>query len=134
MAISNHSHFLNRVLLADATISGVTGLLMTIFAESLHRLLGVPEPLLRYAGISLLPFAAVLIYLANRKNLSRAVVWVIIAGNALWAIDSIILLFTNWVAPTTLGYTFIIAQALIVGIFAEAQYVGLKRSPATVNG
>lgn len=133
MTSSNLSHFLRRVLLADATISGVTGLLMMLFAESLNGLLGVPVALLRYSGISLLPFAALLIYLATRKHLARQIVWVIIACNALWAIDSLLLLLTNWVAPTQLGYAFIIAQALIVGLFAEAQYWGLKRSPEVVN-
>lgn len=133
MRLSNLSHFLRRVLLADALISGTSGLMMLMFAHSLHELLGVPVELLRYSGISLLPFAALLIYLATRKHLARQIVWVIIACNALWAIDSLVLLLTNWVAPTQLGYAFIIAQALIVGLFAEAQYWGLKRSPEVVN-
>jgi hypothetical protein len=133
MALSNLSVFLRRVLLADAVISGTTGLVMMLFAESLNGLLGVPVALLRYSGISLLPFAALLIYLSTRTNLSRQVIWVIIACNALWAIDSILLLLTNWVEPTALGYTFIIAQALIVAVFAEAQYVGLKKSPAIAS-
>ncbi len=133
MALSDLSLFLRRVLLADAIISGTTGLIMLVFAESLNGLLGVPVALLRYSGISLLPFAALLIYLSTRKNLSRQAIWVIIACNVLWAIDSILLLLTNWVAPTALGYTFIIAQALIVALLAEAQYVGLKKSVATAN-
>jgi hypothetical protein len=133
MALTNLSLFLRRVLLVDAIISGTTGLVLMLFAESLQGLLGVRFSLLRYSGISLLPFAALLIFLSSRKNLSRPIIWVIIACNALWAIDSILLLLTNWVEPTTLGYTFIIAQALIVATLAEAQYVGLKKSPVTAN-
>ncbi len=133
MALTNLSLFLRRVLLADAIISGTSGLVLMLFAESLQGLLGVPATLLRYSGISLLPFAALLIYLSSRNNLSRPIIWVIIACNALWAIDSILLLLTNWVEPTTLGYTFIIAQALIVATLAEAQYVGLKKSPVAAN-
>ncbi|MEW6129658.1 MAG: hypothetical protein AB1757_21640 [Acidobacteriota bacterium] len=128
MAIANQSNFLRKVLFADAAISGTTGLVMLLFADSLNQLLGVPVGLLRYAGLSLLPFAALLIYLATRQHLQRPIIWAIISGNALWAIDSILLLFTNWVAPTALGYGFIIAQAMLVAVFAEAQYFGLKKS------
>jgi hypothetical protein len=55
----------------------------------------------------------------------------VIIANALWAIDSILILLIGWVEPNVLGYAFIIAQALIVAVFAEAQYVGLRKSVAT---
>ena len=46
--------------------------------------------------------------MARRAQLlARQIVWVIIACNALWAIDSLLILLTNWVAPTQLGYAFI---------------------------
>ena len=43
---------------------------------------------------------------------------------------SIGLLVSGWVAPTALGYAFVIAQAIVVGVFAELQFVGLRRSEA----
>jgi len=122
--------FLRRALLADAAISGATGLLMMLGAEFLKGLLGVPVSLLYYAGLSLLPFAALLVYFTTRESLARPVLWAIIICNALWAIDSILLLLTGWIQPTALGYAFIIAQALVVAIFAELQYFGLRRSQA----
>jgi hypothetical protein len=64
--------------------------------------------------------------------LPRVAVRVVIAANALWAIDSILLLFTGWVEPSALGYAFIIAQAAIVALLAEIQHVGL--TAATVGG
>ena len=33
-------------------------------------------------------------------------------------------------APTTLGYAFVIAQAAVVALLGELQYVGLKRQDA----
>jgi hypothetical protein len=54
----------------------------------------------------------------------------IIALNVLWVAGSIGLLVSGWVAPTALGYAFVIAQAIVVGVFAELQFVGLRRSEA----
>jgi hypothetical protein len=128
---AHHSSFVRRILVADAAISGATGVLMLAGSGLLEGLLGVPSGLLRYAGASLLPFAVAVAWLARRDNVSRGGVWAVIAANALWALDSIVVLFTGWVAPTMLGYTFIVFQALVVAGFAELQYVGLRK--ATVN-
>jgi hypothetical protein len=130
MTLSGTSSFLRRVLLADAAISGATGLLMTFGSGLFENLLEVPAALLHYAGLSLLPFAALVVYIGTRENLTRPAVWAVIVLNALWAADSILLLVSGWVAPTGLGYAFIVAQAVVVAIFAELQYVGLRRSAA----
>ncbi len=122
------SPFLRRVLLTDAAISGAAGGLMILGANVVDRLLGLPPTLLFWAGISLLPFAATLVFLATREAVSRTAVWAIIGVNALWVADSILLLLTGWVAPTGLGVAFIIMQAVAVALFAELQYMGLRRS------
>ena len=69
------SSFLRRVLLADAATSCASGLLMALAAAPLENMLGVPASLLRYAGLSLLPFAALVAYLATRPNISWPAVW-----------------------------------------------------------
>lgn len=125
------STFLRRVLLADAATCVATGLLLMFGANLVERFLGLPAELSRYAGVSLLPFAAFLVYLARRENLSRRVVWAVIVLNVLWTVDSILLLLTGWVAPTEPGYAFVVAQALGVAMFAGLEFVGLKKSAAT---
>ncbi|MDY7231054.1 hypothetical protein [Hyalangium rubrum] len=126
-------NLLRRVLLADGVISGSTGLLMLLAASPLGGLLGLNVDLLRIAGLSLLPFAAFLVYLAARGNISRRVVWAIVVLNLLWVIDSVLLMVSGWAEPTTLGYLFTSFQALAVAAFAGLQYVGLRRSaPALV--
>lgn len=122
------STFLRRVLLADAVTCGATGLLMMLAAGQVERLLGLPEELSRYVGLSLLPFGAFLVYLAMRENLFQPLVWAVIILNALWTVDSFLLLMTGWVAPTELGYTYIIVQAVGVAMFAALEYVGLRKS------
>lgn len=122
------SPFLRRVLLADAVVSGATGLLIFFGAGFLADLLQLPEALLRSAGLFLLPYSALVAYIATRVSAPHWSVWLVIIANVLWAVDSIILLLTGWVSPNALGYTFVIAQALIVAAFAEAEYAGLRQS------
>src|SRR5690606_31144341 len=67
--------FRRRVLLLDAVASGVTGVLMLAGSGVLEGWLGLPAMLLLMAGASLLPFAALVAWLALRERISRAGVW-----------------------------------------------------------
>jgi hypothetical protein len=128
MSSLSPSTLLRYALIGDAVASGATGLLLALGAGALTQLLGLPEPLMREAGLVLLPYAAAIAYLGTRATMSPGVVWAVIVGNAAWVAASLILLVGNIVAPTMLGYAFVIAQALVVLVFAEAQYFGLRRS------
>jgi hypothetical protein len=123
--------FLRRVLLLDAAATGMTGLLMTFFAATLAGLLELPNALLFYAGLILLPYALLVAWLARRDTLPRWAIWVVIVTNVLWGIDSVLLVMSGWVEPNGLGYAFVAVQALVVVAFAELQYLGLRRSPFT---
>ena len=127
------SQLLRRVLMADAVVTGATGLAMFAAAGPLAALFGLPDQLLRYAGLSLLPFAGFVGALAGRASLPLTAVRVVIAANALWVVDSLLLLVTGWVAPTVFGYAFVVGQALIVAAFAELQYAGLNSRQSTVD-
>ena len=124
------SSFLRRVLTVDAVTSGALGLLMIVLAEPLANLLQLPVELVSEAGIVLLPFAAFVGLVAARREPARVAVWAVIAMNAVWVVDSIVLLFTDWVAPNALGYAVVIAQAAAVLVLADLEYMGLKRSTA----
>ena len=58
----------------------------------------------------------------------KLLVAVVIAANAVWTVASVALLFSGEVAPNWLGEAFVAAQAIVVGVFAELQYLGLRRS------
>jgi hypothetical protein len=124
----SQSTFLRRALIADAVISGTTGVLMLAAAAPLARILGVPTALLSSAGVSLLPFVAFLIWLCTRASVPRSAVWLVIALNLAWVIGSIALLFIDRLDPNGLGIAFILVQAIAVAAFAEAQYVALRRA------
>jgi hypothetical protein len=122
------SSFLRRVLLVDAASCAGMGLGMIAFTELFARVLELPAQLLSEAGLVLLPFAAFLAFVASRPTPARFAVWAIIVLNVIWVVDSIVLLFTDWVAPNALGYAFVIAQAVVVAVLADLEYVGLKKS------
>lgn len=124
--------FLRRILLADALASAAAGLLMALGAGYLSPLLGLPLMLLREAGIILLPFAALVAYVATRREVPRRGVWAVIVCNAIWVLASMVLLLSGWVSPTMPGQVFIVAQALAVALFAELEYFALRKSPAAL--
>lgn len=130
MSLFHSPNFLRFALLADAVASGVLGLGMAALAGPLSSLLGLPTALPRYVGMLLIAWAAAVLWIGSRAQPSRGAVWAVIGLNALWAVDSVLLLLTGWIEPTTLGLVFILFQAAAVAVFAELQYVGLRRAAA----
>jgi hypothetical protein len=121
---------LRFALLADAAASGATGLMMIAGAGLLDGLLGLPVALMREAGLLLVPYVAFVAYVGTRETISRPAVQATIAINVLWVAASVGLLMSGYVAPTALGYAFVIFQAVVVGVFAELQLIGLRRTAA----
>jgi hypothetical protein len=124
--------FLRRAILADAIFSGVSALLLTFGAGALALLLNLPEALLRETGLFLIAYAALVGWLGTRQSMPKALVMIVIAGNAAWTIASIALLFSGAVTPNLLGEAFVAIQAVAVGALAELQYIGLRKSGGAV--
>ena len=122
------SPLLRKALLADALLSGITGLVLLLAAGPLATLEGLPVGLLRWSGIILIPFAAFVAWLGTRERVQRPLVFAVVACNALWALDSVLLLVTGWVEPTILGEVFVLGQAAMVAVLAELEFIGLRRS------
>ena len=122
------SLFLRRAILADAVFSGASAMLLSFGAGALAPLLNLPEALLRETGLFLVAYAALVGWLGSRQSMPKALVWTVIAGNAAWTVASIALLFSGAVTPNLLGQAAVAMQAIAVGVFAELQYLGLRRS------
>ena len=120
--------FLRRVLALDSLSCLAMGLLMSLGAAALAPLFGLPEPLIRIAGLALLPLAAFIGWLATKPV--PALVWVVILGNLAWTAESFATLAQYQATP--LGTAFVSAQALAVLALAGLEYVGLRRSRAAV--
>lgn len=126
------SLFLRRAILADAIFSGVSALALTFAAGALAPLLSLPEALLRETGLFLIAYTALVSWLGTRQAMPKALVLIVIAGNAVWTLASIALLFSGAVTPNLLGEVAIAAQAITVGALAELQYIGLRKSGGAV--
>jgi hypothetical protein len=127
------STFLSRALLADAIFSGVAAVALTLGAGALAPVLNLPEALLRETGLFLIAYTTLVGWLGTRSSVMKALVLFVIVGNAAWTLGSIALLFSGAVAPNLLGQVFIVAQAIATGVFAELQYIGLRKSDEAVT-
>jgi hypothetical protein len=124
------SLLLRRAIQADALVSGAMAALLSVGAGTLAPLLSLPELLLREAGLFLIFYAALVGWLGSRALMPKLLVIAVVAGNALWVLGSVALLFSGAVAPNLLGIGFVLMQAIAVGVFAELQFMGLRRSGA----
>ena len=79
-------------MLGDAAATGATGLRLATAAETLAPLLGLAGPLLRGAGLMLLPYAAVIAWAGIRAAPPRWAVRDAVAQNLLWTAASLLLL------------------------------------------
>jgi hypothetical protein len=126
------SLFLRRALLADAIFSGVSAVGLTLGAGAFASLFHLPEALLRETGLFLIAYTALVGWLSTRPLVPKALVLIVIAGNAAWTFASIALLFSGAVSPNLLGEIVVVAQAIATGAFAELQYIGLRKSGGAV--
>lgn len=130
--MTNQPNALRRALLLDAAATGGMGVLLLVAAGSLESLLGLPVSLLRYAGAPLVPFAALLLWVATRAHAPRSLAWTIFGANVLWTVASVLLLLSGLVVPTLLGGIFVVLQAAVVAGFAYLEYSGLRRDRSLI--
>ena len=119
--------FLRRVWWADAAVSAVVGAAMAVAAAPLGELIGLPARLLAVAGLSLLPYAAFLAWLATRAAVPRAAAWAPVLLNVVWAIDCVALALLHADAGRLL-VGFVAVQVVTVLTFADLEYAGVRRS------
>ena len=82
-------------------------LLQTFGAGLLAPLLNLPQPLVLETGLFLIAYTALVGWLGTRPSMPKALVAIVIAGNAAWTLGSIALMFSGAVTPNLLGYAFI---------------------------
>jgi len=125
------SSYLRKALLADAVVSGAAALAMIAGADLTHDLLGLPSTLLFWAGVALIPFVTLLAMIVRAGRAPSWLIAAIIATNFAWVAGSLFVAFGPALAPSLFGQVFIVAQAAIVGVFADLQIVGLRRPSVT---
>lgn len=117
--------FLKLVLLVDAATGLATGALLLLAHVWLAAQLALPAPLLFWAGVSLLPSAALMLAAALGVPDRPVLVWLVIAGNAGWVAGSALCAL---ILPANFfGVVFLFAQGAAVAVLAGLEAMGLRR-------
>lgn len=133
-SIANHAparsgaFLLRRALQIDFAISTVCTLMLLLAAAPLAEITGLPEMLILGTGVIFVPFVFLIGWLATRQDPPRIGVWLIIALNTGWAVGTVIFLAIGVVEPTSAGYALIIGIGVAVAVFAEMEFIALRRS------
>ncbi len=117
---------LRMALVANASFSTVSGLVLVFAQRSVVRLLGLPEATnLIILGIGLLAFAAALMLFARKKPIKLLDAWIAVILDAAWVIGSYPLVFV--VPFSTSGKWVVGIVAEVVMLFALLQWLGIRR-------
>ncbi|MEV4225415.1 hypothetical protein [Nonomuraea sp. NPDC049725] len=127
VATTGRAKFLRLVLALDAVVTGTNGLVYLAGAGLVSDLLGPDAGLLRGIGAFLLVYGVAVGLLAARGTVSQAGVKAVIGLNIAWTLGSVAAVITGMMEFTTIGAVWAIAQALVVGVFAELQIMGLRK-------
>lgn len=124
---SDGGRLLRRALRLDAVASGALGVVSLGAAPALVDLLGPPAPVLVGVGAFLVVFAAGLLVLAARPVVPPPAAWTVVLGNAAWVAGSVLATLVAGSSLTGLGVAVVLAQAAAVAVFADLQWLGLRR-------
>lgn len=121
--------FLKRVLMLDGATCLGLGALLAIGAGTLAPLFGLDRTLVSGAGLALLPIGTFILWLGTRQAAPAFLVWLVIAGNLLWTLESFVLIGST-PAITALGTAFVAVQAIGVAGWSALEWIGLRKSRA----
>ena len=125
---SDPIRFLRNILWLDALTCLISGAASLALGQLLAGPLGLPLGLLQGSGLVLLLVAAFIAFAAKNTPQLRWPVWGVVLGNAVWVLDSILLLLAGDIQPTAFGTAYVIAQALVVAVLAELEWTGLRKT------
>lgn len=124
---------LKRLLALDATTCAAMGALLLALASPIATLTRLPDGLLWWAGLVLLPVAAFMALAARSAPVPGWMSAVVIFGNAFWVLASLALPVLGLVSPNLIGSLFLLGQAAVVAGFAYAQYRAVVADAASTK-
>ncbi|MYU50477.1 MULTISPECIES: hypothetical protein [Streptomyces] len=119
---------LRSSLRVDGWSSAVFGLVMLVGNTWLSGPLGLPTTWSVPFGIALLGGAAALALIAGYPRIPAHLAVTVVAGNTLSCAALLLLAFTDVLPLTGLGRAFLVSGALVVAVFTECEFVGLRRA------
>lgn len=126
--IDDRSRMLRHALIGNAIFSGISGTAFILASGHVAALTGLPSELpLQLVGIGLLPFAALLVWLAERPALSQNEGRMISLMDAQWVLGTFVLLIGWPELLNDLGQLLAIGIAAVVLGFAVWQWIGTRQ-------
>lgn len=117
-------NLLQKILLGNALFSLISGLVLLVFCSSLAHIFEVHnEAPFRLLGIGILLFSVFVFWVVKRQNTKLAIS--IIIMDLLWVLGSLLLVIWRPFSISATGQLLIGVAALIVLIFAIAQWKAL---------
>jgi hypothetical protein len=133
MSAPDPSRLLRQVLKINAAISGLTGLVMAVFARPVDRLIGADAvTAVGVVGVGLALFA-VGVFAVGRAHepTLHAGGRVILLLDVIWVIASVAVVLAGWFNTT--GAVLVLLVAAVVGAFAVGEAIGLRRLAQPVS-
>ena len=126
-AVSDPGRLLRIALRANAAFSLLSGGFMLIADGLVAAILGAYTALgaIHFVGANLVVFAAMLLWLASREEISPTFALAVVAADSLWVIGSWIAMAAGMVAGQ--GWWAVGVVADVVLLFAVVQYLGVRR-------
>jgi hypothetical protein len=123
---TDRSCLLRLALLANATFSGLSGIIILLARKPLASLLGpVKASDLLGLAISLVLFSAALFWTAKSTHISRSSAWIFVALDLAWVIASATVIFAG--VLTAIGNWIVGSVAEVVLVFALVQFFGIRK-------
>lgn len=119
--------FARFALKADGVVTGLNGIGYLALAPLLGSFFGIGTSVQYPVGVFLVAYAAGVLVVGTRPRINRNALGFVLAANVVWALLSVVVLVSGALSPTGAGAVWIVLQAVVVGVFAELQYMGLKR-------
>lgn len=121
------TRFLKLVLTADALSCLGMGAVLMAAAAPLAELFGLTGGFTFGAGMALLPVGLFILIVARRETVAPVFVYTIIAGNALWVAESLVVA-ANAPRITIIGTAYVLVQAAAVAVLTALETMGVARA------
>ena len=125
---ATNSNFLKNVLRADAIISAISAVFLMIDAGLVAEFLGIGNNFLFIGiGAGLLAYAGTMFYFSRNNEIPRSYAWFTIAGDAIWVLASLALVFMPDTGVTEAGKWALFISSDFVLVVIALKYMGLRR-------
>jgi hypothetical protein len=109
-------------------LDGVASFALGLLTLLIRPEVGMPTGWQIGLGLFCVVYGVGVFALGTRASPDRRMVLLIIIGNVVWALDSILTAELDWFPLSGTGVALVLAQGLAVLGFAVLQFIGLKRA------